>query len=92
VGGVVHVQTERPLGRPIGVPIRRWVSSLRAALVRAGIESEIAWHLALDVVAGIENGISLSAMRTNDLMLIRTLLRYRTRLKVALRNVSPIAC
>jgi TetR/AcrR family transcriptional repressor of lmrAB and yxaGH operons len=70
---------------------RRWVSALNATLIRAGIDDEVAWHLALDVVTGIQRGPLVGKALRDESILARTLVRYRARLEVALRNVSPVA-
>lgn len=84
-------KTEGRYAKQIRGHFRRWISSLRATLIRAGVDDELAWHLALDVVAGIQRGILLSKSLKDESILARTLLRYRARLEVALRNVSPVA-
>ena len=68
------------------VHFRNWTSALRTALVRAGIDNEIAWHLAVDALGGMRREILLSTTLRNDAILTRALRRYRTRLDVALRS------
>jgi hypothetical protein len=43
-----------------------WIRALDAALVRAGTDNEVAWHLAEDAVAAIQGGILLSSALKSD--------------------------
>jgi TetR/AcrR family transcriptional repressor of lmrAB and yxaGH operons len=73
------------LVKQMRVHFRDWMSALRAALVRAGIDNEIAWHLAVDALGGMRREILLSTTLRDDAILTRGLRRCRARLDVALR-------
>ena len=54
---IVLEHMEGRLVKQMRVHFRDWTSALRAALVRAGIDNEIAWHLAVDALGGMRREI-----------------------------------
>ena len=78
-------------GDRFAIPIRRlfiaWIAALNAALVRAGVDEAVAWHMAEDAVAGIQGGMLLSAALKNEAVFTRALCRSRTRLETLVGQI-----
>jgi Transcriptional regulator LmrA/YxaF-like, C-terminal domain len=74
-------------------PIRRlfiaWIAALNAALLRAGVDEPVAWHMAEDTVAAIQGGMLLSAATRNEAVFSRTLHRLRIRLETLFAELRP---
>ena len=86
LGAFALDETRDRFAKPIKLYFKRWIEALDGALVRAGVDAEIARPLAEDIVGGIQGALTLARALKEDAVFSRTLARLQQRTDAVLAS------
>jgi AcrR family transcriptional regulator len=86
LGAFALDETRDRFAKPIKLYFKRWIEALDGALVRAGVDAEIARPLAEDIVGGIQGALTLTRALKDDAVFGRTLARLQQRTDAVLAS------